>query len=69
MSTQYPAPTYKAYDDPSRQWQEWKAQAARLPLSDLARHAGVSLDNRHTCRECFCCAAVEVLREQRGKCE
>jgi hypothetical protein len=41
---------------------------ARLTLRDqgyaeLKRHASVSLDNRHYCHECFCCACVDILRE------
>jgi len=30
---------------------------------EVRRHANVSRDNRHRCRECFCCACAEVLRE------
>lgn len=59
----YGAPTHRQYDDPAEQWAEWKRQAARLPLAEIRRHASVSRDNRHSCRECFCCAAAEVLSE------
>lgn len=31
--------------------------------AEVKRHASVSIDNRHRCRDCFCCACVEVLRE------
>ena len=33
---------------------------------DLTRHARVSLDNRHRCVECFCCACATV-REEKAK--
>jgi hypothetical protein len=59
----YGDPTFQQYEDANEQWLEWKRQSARLPLSEIRRHASVSTDNRHSCRECFCCAAVEVLRE------
>lgn len=59
------APTYKAYDEPSEQWLEWKRQANCLSIIDLERHAAVSRDNRHSCQDCFRCAAVELLRDKR----
>lgn len=58
-------PTYRSYADPAQQWQEWKQQANTLPISDLQRYAGVSTSNRHSCRECFCCACAELLKEKR----
>jgi hypothetical protein len=61
----YEKPTYRVYDDSAEQWQEWKRQAATLPDKDLRRHASVSAGNRHSCRDCFCCAALEVLLERR----
>ncbi len=61
------APTYKQYDDPAEQWQEWKRQANTLPIIDLQRHAAVSKDNRHSCHDCFCCACVEMLNEKTGE--
>jgi len=63
----YEAPTYKQYADPNEQWLEWKRQANTLPIADLQRHASVSRDNRHACRECFCCAASELLSEKRAE--
>lgn len=38
---------------------------------EVRTHARVSIDNRHRCRECFCCACVAVLydpeeRRRRG---
>jgi hypothetical protein len=56
-------PTYRQYNDPAQQWAEWKRQAYVLPIKDIRRHASVSTSNRHSCRECFCCAAVEVAGE------
>lgn len=32
-------------------------------LREVKRHASVSTDNRHSCRNCFCCACVAVLEE------
>jgi hypothetical protein len=63
MTTVYSEPTFKAYDDPEEQWREWKRQANKLPREDVRRHASVSTSNRHACRNCFCCACVEYLRE------
>jgi hypothetical protein len=45
-------------------WQEWRRQALALELAELARHASVSTSNRHSCRDCFCCACVEVQSER-----
>jgi hypothetical protein len=59
------APTYRQYDDPREQWAEWKRQANTLPIIDLQRHASVSTGNGHACRDCFCCACVEMLAEKR----
>jgi hypothetical protein len=45
----------------------WKVQlrrAALLPIADLRRHASVSLNNRHTCKDCFCCACVEIIKRR-----
>ena len=58
-------PTYRSYDDPAEQWQEWKRQAYTLPLAEVARHAKVSTQNGHRCRECFCCACIEAEDEMR----
>lgn len=49
----------------SANWEQWKRDAEKLEDSELRRHAGVSTANRHSCRECFCCAAAEVLTERR----
>jgi hypothetical protein len=59
----YGAPTFLQYDEQQEQWLEWKRQAALLSLAEIRRHASVSRENRHSCRECFCCAAAEVLAE------
>ena len=63
----YDTPTFKQYDDPAEQWLEWKRQAYSLPVAEVQRHAGVSTDNRHSCRDCFCCACVELLDERRAE--
>jgi len=59
-------PTYQQYDNRSDQWLEWRKQAAILPLAEVRRHAAVSMDNRHECEECFCCAALALLRQLRS---
>ncbi len=51
-------------DGPYSFW-EMKEQAAilyRKDPSEVLRHAKVSSDNRHRCRECFTCACLEVYR-------
>lgn len=48
-------------------WAQALTSAAQLSPADLKRHAGVSTNNRHTCRDCFCCACAEVLREQKAR--
>jgi hypothetical protein len=63
---EYEKPTYRNYDNNADQWQEWKRQAAILETSELQRHARVSTSNRHSCHDCFCCAAGEVLEERRA---
>jgi hypothetical protein len=30
-------------------------------IDELKRHASVSTDNRHYCKDCFCCACVDFL--------
>lgn len=35
-------------------------------ITEVQRHARVSLNNRHRCRMCFCCACVEVLKEKQS---
>lgn len=67
MPKTYDKPTFRQYDDPSAQWLKWKRQAAALEHSEIRRHAHVSIDNRHQCRNCFCCAAAEVLAERKEK--
>ena len=48
-------------------WSNQLWHARRLSTADLRRHAAVSRENRHRCRECFCCAAWTVLEgRQRG---
>ncbi len=67
--TTYDKPTYKQYDNNTKQWQEWKRQAHEIRLtqglSEVRRHASVSLQNAHKCHDCFCCACVEYVREQK----
>lgn len=41
-----------------------KDRARKLSDDELIRHARVSIDNRHRCRECFTCACVAVSRER-----
>jgi hypothetical protein len=65
-TTAYEKPTYRQYDEPAEQWMEFKRQAAILPNDELRRHGSVSTSNRHSCRDCFCCACVEVLQERHG---
>ncbi len=60
----YDKPTFKTYNRACDQWAEWKRQAAALPIKDLKRHASVSTENNHSCVDCFCCAAVQVLEEK-----
>ena len=60
----YDPPTYKTYDNNADQWLEWKRQANTLPNEELRRHASVSRSNRHSCHDCFCCAAAELLTEK-----
>lgn len=43
-----------------------KERARRLAWAELRRHASISLDNRHFCRQCFTCACLEVMREHRS---
>lgn len=64
LMTYQDAPTYQQYEDPEQQWLEWKRQANTLPIAEVARHASVSTSNRHSCRNCFCCAALAVLTEK-----
>lgn len=42
-------------------WNNQLIAARAMRSLDLRRHAAVSVDNRHRCQDCFCCAAVEVL--------
>lgn len=50
----FPAPT----------WENQLVEARRLPDAELARHAAVSRNNGHRCRECFTCACVAVQGER-----
>lgn len=43
-------------------WDKARANAFRLPNAELMRHAGISIDNRHECRECFTCACLAEAR-------
>jgi len=42
-------------------WSNQLWHARRLSTVELRRHAAVSRDNGHRCRDCFCCAAWTVL--------
>lgn len=53
----------------SHSFARMKEQAAKLYRenpSEVWRHASVSTDNRHRCRQCFTCACLETL-QSRGK--
>ncbi len=63
MTATYDPPTYKSYNDNASQWLEWKRQANAIGFDEAKRHASVSLNNRHKCHDCFCCACVEYTRE------
>jgi hypothetical protein len=43
-------------------WEQLIAEAKKLPVAELKRHASVSRDNRHRCESCFTCACDFVLR-------
>ena len=47
-------------------WENQIWHAERLAIDDLRRHASVSLNNRHRCTSCFCCAALTVLERREG---
>lgn len=51
--------------------EEWRAlqlsEARKLASADLERHAEVSLRHRCRCEQCFCCAAVAVLKERQSE--
>lgn len=59
----YGPPTYRAYDRECDQLEEWKRQAAALPIAEIKRHAAVSTENRCGCGTCFCCACAAVVEE------
>jgi hypothetical protein len=48
------------------QRQEWLKMIDKLYLEkgieEVIRHALVSTQNKHYCKECFCCACVDWLR-------
>ena len=48
-----------------RAWQHMLGYARGLSDTALRHHARVSIDNRHKCKECFCCACVVVQRDRR----
>lgn len=50
--------------DAARGFETMKAEARKLPIEDLRRHASVSMNNFHRCTECFTCAAAAVLVER-----
>lgn len=45
-------------------WDNQLVMARKLDDDELRRHASVSINNRHECRDCFTCACVAVLRER-----
>lgn len=45
-------------------WNNQLVMARKLDDNELRRHASVSIDNRHECRDCFTCACVAVLKER-----
>lgn len=47
-------------------FEDWKIQARYMPFNEAVRHAGVSKNNRHACRECFCCACREAVQGYRA---
>lgn len=49
----------------SANWGEMVSKAMSLPADELSRHASVSTQNRHRCRECFTCAC-EYVRNDRA---
>ena len=53
--------TQESYCEPT--WENQLREARKLSTADLRRHASVSTNNRHYCRECFCCACLTVLAE------
>jgi hypothetical protein len=46
-------------------WQAQLEYARKLNNDELARQASVSTNNNHRCRECFTCAALTVLEQER----
>lgn len=42
-------------------WENQQWHAKQLSTEELKRHAAVSIENRHKCQDCFCCACVEEL--------
>ena len=44
---------------------QMKLRALQLPREEIARHASVSINNRHRCQACFTCACVEALESLR----
>lgn len=53
-------------DDDEPTWPAQLEAARKLDDDELQRHASVSVNNRHQCEECFCCAAFAVLGERGG---
>lgn len=45
-------------------WDKARSEAFRLPMKELRRHAHVSIDNRHKCRNCFTCACAAELYDR-----
>jgi hypothetical protein len=45
-------------------WDIARNNASYLADDELDRHAHVSIDNKHECRQCFCCACLAERRER-----
>lgn len=42
---------------------QWKKELEKMDLKEIARHASVSTQNKHYCKECFCCFCYDYLKE------
>lgn len=51
---------------PAPTWENQLREAAKLSDAELRQHALKSTQNRHRCRDCFCCAAATVLEQRHG---
>jgi hypothetical protein len=46
-------------------WEHQLREARKLYGEELRKYANVSKDNNHRCKDCFCCACLEVEEERR----